>query len=68
MQVHTIIRMKTKPEPNFKIYADMDFSKAKSVKEIPTLAKLQATQEPISSLLGVFKGQSSVVVRDKDRI
>ena len=28
----------------------------------------QTPQEPFSSLLGLFRGQSSVVVRDKDRI
>jgi uncharacterized protein (DUF4415 family) len=31
-------------DPNFNQYADTDFSKAKSVKDVPALAKLQAAQ------------------------
>jgi hypothetical protein len=36
--------MSNNSDPVFKQYADMDFSKAKRVKDVPALAKLQAAQ------------------------
>ena len=55
-------------DPTFKQYADMDFSTAKSVKDIPALAKLQAAQGGKSRItmrvdnatLAVFKVQAEM--------
>jgi uncharacterized protein (DUF4415 family) len=55
-------------DPVFKQYADMDFSKAKRVKDVPPLAKLQAAQGGKSRItvrvdnatLAVFKVQAEM--------
>jgi uncharacterized protein (DUF4415 family) len=61
-------RMSNNSDPTFKQYADMDFSTAKPVKDIPALAKLQAAQGGKSRItmrvdnatLAVFKVQAEM--------
>lgn len=60
--------MSSNSDPSFKQYADMDFSSAKSVKNIPALVKLQAAQGGKSRItmrvdnatLAVFKVQAEM--------
>jgi hypothetical protein len=60
--------MSNNSDPVFKQYADMDFSTAKRVKDVPALAKLQAAQggkSPITmrvdnTTLAVFKVQAEM--------
>jgi uncharacterized protein (DUF4415 family) len=60
--------MSNNSDPTFKQYADMDFSTAKPVKDIPALAKLQAAQGGKSRItmrvdnatLAVFKVQAEM--------
>ena len=61
-------RMSNNSDPTFKQHADMDFSTAKPVKDIPALAKLQAAQGGKSRItmrvdnatLAVFKVQAEM--------